>query len=302
MPKVFLTGATGNVGEPVVAELLSRGLEILALVRRPTDLDGCQTVVGELAYIRMLANEISEVDAVIHLASPRTNDRQSVIYDDIVATGYLLDAWHRGNFIYASSQTVYGIPKQTLTESSPLDPYACWYDLGKFCNEAQLRMARISGNRGAAVSLRLAVLFGSGGRRRDRQFLIDVYKQCLLGQVFVFDSYEGLETYGSSFIGDKDLGRAVADSLSIKESDCFNIASGFCTWRNLIEVMNRYAGTHSGFTVRPGAKAGRGEYRLPQSISVLDTRKFEFSAGFTPRQSIDELIERFVCAEKTSSE
>ena len=292
MTRIFLTGATGNAGRPVLAELLRRNYEVTALVRRSTTFRGCRTVTGELADAALFADEVSRADSVVHLASPRDNSRQSVVMEDVLGTGALLDAWRRGNFVFTSSQTVYGIPRQTLTESSPLDAM-CWYDLGKVCNEFQLRMAEPSGDRGAAVSLRMALLLSAGDRRADRQFLPMVYEQCRRRVTFVFDSEEGLETYGSSFIGEEDLGRAVGDALNVKVPGAYNLAGGFCTWRSLIETINQHAGTDARLAVRHGAEPDIGEFRLPQSRSCLDTSAFTAETGFVPRQELDELVRRY---------
>jgi nucleoside-diphosphate-sugar epimerase len=296
MTRVFLTGATGNAGQPVLAELLRRGYDVTALVRRPAQLDGCRTVLGNLADLNKLAAEIGQSDAVIHLASPRSNDRDTVLRYDIRATGELLDLWQRGNFIYASSQTVYGIPRQPLTENSPLDAM-CWYDLGKMCNEFQLRMSEPDERRGAAVSLRMALLFAAGDRRGDRQFLRAIYDQCRSGATFVFDSEEGLEMYGTSFIGEADFGRAVVDALGIRVSGPYNLAGPFCTWRSLIETLNRHVTKRATWVIRPGAEAGPREYRLPQSRSCLDASAFAAQTGFAPRQTLEEVIARFVAVE-----
>ncbi len=292
MTQVFLTGATGNAGRPVLAELVRRGYEVTALVRRPEALEGCRTVAGDLADVAAFADEVRRADAVIHLASPRSNDRQTVVREEILATGALLDAWQCGNFICASSQTVYGVPRQALVESSPVDAL-CWYDLGKVCNEFQLRMCEPGGGRGAAVSLRLALVFAAGPRRGDRQFLPEVYEQCMRGAAFVFDSEEGLETYGSSFIGEEDLGRAVADAMKVERSGPYNLAGGFCTWRSLVEAIGRCAGTRADFVVRNGAEPEFGEYRLPQSRSFLDTSAFAAETAFEPEQTLEELVERY---------
>jgi len=203
---------------------------VTALVRRRERLDGCRTVVGDLSEIHTCAGEIAAADAIVHLASPRSNRRDIVLLEDIIGTSRLLELWHRGNFVYLSSQTVYGVPRQRLTESLPLSG-TCWYDLGKICNEGQVNVARQGVAVGAGVSLRLPLLFGHGPRRNDRQWLPQVYRHCLGGGVFLFDSEEGIETYGSSFIGEQDGARAVADALGITESGAYNIAGGFCTWR-----------------------------------------------------------------------
>ncbi len=297
MARVFLTGATGNAGQPVLAELLRRGHEVTAMVRRPVTLDGCRTVLGDLADVRPLADEVARAEAIIHLASPRSNDRDVVLRDDVRGTGELLDLWQRGNFVYTSSQTVYGIPRQTLTENSPLDA-ACWYDLGKICNEFQMRMIEADCQRGAAVRLRMALLLATGGRRADRQFLRTIYDQCRAGAVFVFDSDEGLESYGTNFLGEEDLGRAVVDALGIRSSGPYNLAGPYCTWRSMVETINALAGTKARWVVRRGARPGPGEFRLPQSRSHIDGSAFARATGFTARQTLEEVIARLVAVER----
>ena len=50
--KVLVTGATGNVGSVVVAELLKRGAEVRALIRKPDGADklpaNVEVAIGDL--------------------------------------------------------------------------------------------------------------------------------------------------------------------------------------------------------------------------------------------------------------
>ncbi len=278
----------------MLAELLRRNFEVVALVRRDVELKSFQTLVGDLEGVASLARPISECDHIVHCASPRSDRRESVVIDDVLGTGRLLDLWQHGNFVYMSSSSVYGIPRHApLVESEPFDALT-WYDFGKVANEVQLRLTPKNGNRRAAISLRPALVYGSGERSYDRQWLPYVYQQCLGGQSFVFESDQSLDSFGCSFIGEEDLGRAVADSLSISESGAYHVASGFATWRELVQVMNKYAGSRAGFVVRSGAQPRPGECRLPQSRTFLDTTAFTSQTGFTPKDSLDELVRRFV--------
>ncbi|MFC1521806.1 NAD-dependent epimerase/dehydratase family protein [Elusimicrobiota bacterium] len=293
---IFVTGATGNTGRFVIPELAQRGLEAIAMMRKPEELPGCRGIKGDLLDIDRLAHEITRADAVIHLASPRTNDREIVLKEDINGTAKLLDHWAKGNFIYMSSQTVYGIPGSTLTESSPLKT-SCWYDLGKVCNEFQVSMAGSKPGRGFGISLRMALLFGDGIRRNDRQFLPGIVEQCRMNKTFVFDSGEGLETYGSSFIGGRDLARAIVDSLDIKVSGAFNVAGAYTTWKQLISTLNDLLGTRSDIIIRKGAKPGPKECRLPQSRSYLDTTAFKTQTGFIPKESLEQTLKLYLSRE-----
>lgn len=295
--KVFLTGGTGNVGRLVAAELVRRGHRVTALVQPGSAAPaGCTAAAGHMGIAEQLAGAVAAADGVIHLASPRSNDRRAALHEDVAGCGKLLDAWTRGNFVFASSQTVYGAPRGIMKEDAVLKA-SCWYDLAKIANELQLGMAPLDGERRAAVSIRMALLFDAGPRRRDRQFLFEIYQACRKGLSFVFQSERALETAGSVFVGGEDLARAFADALDVPGSAAFNVASGFCRWKDLIEMIDRHAGTKSGFVVRDGGRPGPGEYPLPQSVSSMDLSAFAAAAGFRPRQTLEELISGFVAAE-----
>jgi nucleoside-diphosphate-sugar epimerase len=298
MSRVFLTGATGNVGRVVLTELIARGHEVVALMRSGLPgLVGYRPLIGDLARIDACAAEIAACEAIIHCASPRSQDRATVLAQDIEATGRLVDAWTGGPFLYTSSQTVYGIPRDVLTEASPSAPHG-WYDLGKVCNEHQVTMAAGRDGRGAGISLRLPLVFATGPRRRDRQFLPDLFDAVLAGRPFLFADAAALETCGSVFMGEHDLARAIVDALVLARSGPYNLAGGFCTWKELLETMGRHAGREPSFRLRAGAVARDGEWRMPQSRSFYDCTRFDAATGFKPQQTLDEIVGRFVAAER----
>ncbi len=295
--RVFLTGASGNVGQAVLDELMRRGFDVAALMRsRMPDTKGYRPIFGDLGKIQDVAGDIMNATAIIHCASPRSAARQGVIGADIEGTAQLLNAWHTGPFIYTSSQTVYGIPAKVLDEDCPVSA-GSWYDLGKICNEQQVAMAAEQTGAGPGISLRLPLVFATGARRRDRQFLPGVWDALRAGQPILFGSEEALENAGSVYIGEKDLGRAVADALAITRSGPFNLAGGFTTWKALREILARHAGHQPKYVFRAGAVARPGEFRLPQSRSEYDCTRFIAATGFKPNQSLDEIAAQFVRAE-----
>src|SRR6185437_3834230 len=296
-PRVFLTGASGNVGRPVLDELLVRGYDVGALMRtRLPNVRGFRPVFGDLNKIYEIVAEMGGATAIIHCASPRSATRQAVIGIDIEGTAQLLNAWHSGPFIYTSSQTVYGIPAKVLDEDCPVSA-GSWYDLGKICNEQQVAMAAERLGAGPGISLRLPLVFASGPRRRDRQFLPGVWDAMRAGSPFLFGSEQALETAGSVYIGEKDLGRAIVDAFAIKRSDPFNLAGGFTTWKALLETFGRRTGLKAKFVFRDGAVARPDEFRMPQSRSEYNCARFNAATGFQPRQSLDEIVAQFVRAE-----
>src|SRR5262245_29140055 len=105
--RILLTGASGNVGYAVLGELLRRGYDVVVLARRQLPgTAGYRPLFGDLSRIHEIAGEIAGCDGIIHCASPRSNDRRTVMREDIEGTANLLDAWRCGPFVFTSSQTV----------------------------------------------------------------------------------------------------------------------------------------------------------------------------------------------------
>jgi nucleoside-diphosphate-sugar epimerase len=293
--EVFVTGATGNLGQSVVAELLQRGIEVTALVRKRSKFP-FRTLIGNLRSIYVHKAAIAKSDAVVHLASPRGNDPESVLHEDVEGTLQLLCAWSHGPFLYPSSQGIYGVPKRTLVEKEPYDP-SCWFDLGRIFNELQIHVRAQNVPNGVGASLRIALLFPTSARAYDRQYIASVLASCDQNRRFLVDSDEGLHNYGSSYIGSTDLGRAFVRGFSLKESGPYNVSGGFFTWRELISTYNRLAGTRASIEVRPNPKAKNvREVRLPQSRSYVDDTLFRKATGYKSRQTLEELIDEWLRA------
>jgi dihydroflavonol-4-reductase len=74
--RVAVTGATGLLGSAAVAELLSRGIEVVALARNEIrarqllgNRDGLHLVLGDMLDVRALEPQLRGVDAIIHTAA-----------------------------------------------------------------------------------------------------------------------------------------------------------------------------------------------------------------------------------------
>jgi len=130
--KLLITGATGFLGRYVVAEALSRGHSVRAVVRPAGDvnkIDGdVECVRVDLRSSRGLAEACRGIDAVIHLAAAKTGDFYAQFAGTVLATENLLKAMKeaRVNHIVAiSSLSVYDYRKLwsfgRLDESSPLE-------------------------------------------------------------------------------------------------------------------------------------------------------------------------------------
>jgi nucleoside-diphosphate-sugar epimerase len=67
---IALTGATGFIGQRLLAALPLRGFRVRVLLRRPTELtlDCASAVIGDLARPQNMAAALADVDTVIHSA------------------------------------------------------------------------------------------------------------------------------------------------------------------------------------------------------------------------------------------
>jgi nucleoside-diphosphate-sugar epimerase len=296
MAHIFLTGATGSIGPDVVSKLLDRGFTITALVRQPVEIGRCRTVAGTLERLHQVSGAVAECDAVVHLACNGSDKSNDVLQQDIAGGAELIDAWTKGPFVFASTAALYEPQSSPMTEGAPLRSGGL-YARSKAVMELQLRLAERQQARGGAALLRPSLIFGARSPRPGNVFA-DILALCRLGTRFVFDSEIGLARHGCSFISGGDFGHAIAEALTRDISGPFNIAGGFCTWRELIETINRIAGTKGGFVVRADTRPQAGEFRLPQSRTELDTTAFQKATGFQPRETLEEIVEAFVRTER----
>jgi nucleoside-diphosphate-sugar epimerase len=177
--KVFVTGASGYVGEAVVGGLLSAGHEVVGLVRSgraATSLaaarPGVTTLIGDLRRKEHWTEVVAGCDAVVHLAAQKQGNLHEQLAGTVATTERLLDAlgdgWS-GRFVHASSFAVYDYrklrPGDRLDESSPLyDPV---FEGGPYSQTKilQERLVDEFGRRSQAstVVLRIAGVYGHGG-------------------------------------------------------------------------------------------------------------------------------------------
>jgi nucleoside-diphosphate-sugar epimerase len=178
MTRVLVTGAAGRLGRVVVAQLAADGVETVGLDRvAVTDTGAVRYLAGDAADPAVVADALSGVDAVVHLAalaSPAMGTPEQVFGGNALATFAVLDAAGRAGVaraVIASSQSIYGLAFSPevqapaylpVDEAQPLqvaDPYA----LSKQADEATAAMvARRYGM--AVVALRYPLLGGLDGR------------------------------------------------------------------------------------------------------------------------------------------
>lgn len=134
--KLFVTGASGFLGQYVVAEALRRGYEVRAVVRPAGDvseLPWADHPRVELARLDLrskagLAEALEGVDAVIHAAAAKSGDLYTQFAGTVIATENLIEAMNASGvtrIVGISTFSVYNYLRtwswSRLDETSPIE-------------------------------------------------------------------------------------------------------------------------------------------------------------------------------------
>lgn len=163
--KAFVTGASGFVGHAVCAELLARGHEVTALVRRPgSEPAGTTAVGGDLGHADPLtqALEAAGPDWVIHLAAEIATQRDEAKIEEVNVhgTSRLLGACEAASdarIIFMSTVVTGDAGGAVLDESSDL-PVQTAYGRSKQRGEQLVRESGLP-----SVIVRPSHIYGAGG-------------------------------------------------------------------------------------------------------------------------------------------
>ena len=169
----MITGATGFLGSHLLDKLATREEKIVVLARtsatrRSFEGAAITWLEADLTQPIELDSELEDVDSVIHLAGKTFSETRSeaeYYYSNELATFNLLEkiALTSRNFIYSSSQWVYGNPNSLdVSEKFPLIPAINGYACSKINAENWIqRYQEIFG--GKFVSLRFSGFIQGGG-------------------------------------------------------------------------------------------------------------------------------------------
>lgn len=160
---ILVTGATGLVGTRLVPRLTAAGHGVRALVRtgKPAP-DGVERVEGDLLEPASLAEAVTGVTAIVHLAAVlRTPDADLIRRSNLDATRNLIAATREhapdARFLMASTGRVYGAglhrPAREDDPANAVEPYPA----SKVRAERELRESGLTWG-----ILRLAFVYGDG--------------------------------------------------------------------------------------------------------------------------------------------
>ena len=173
---IALTGATGFIGQYLLAELPKRGYRMRVLLRRPTimPMDCASAVVGDLARPQNMAAALADVDAVIHSAGVAhamsglpEDDYRMLNTEATVALARAAQRAGARRFVFLSSVRAQCGPsaEHVLTEELAAQP-ADGYGRSKLAAEQGLAQLDLDW-----VALRLVLVYGAGVKGNMAQLL-----------------------------------------------------------------------------------------------------------------------------------
>ena len=134
MVRVVVTGGSGKVGRACVKDLLSHGYEVVNVDTAPAAVESCPFVRADLTDFGQTLEVLSEVDdrlrdieALVHLAAipaPGKEPNAVIFKVNTLSTYNVFEAARRlgiRNVVWASSETVLGLPFNTPPPYAPVD-------------------------------------------------------------------------------------------------------------------------------------------------------------------------------------
>ena len=140
---IFITGASGKIGQAVLPELVSAGYHVRALeFEEPLECKDVEIMKGDVRDPQLARKALLDMDAVIHLANCKEN-RELFMETNIHGTFYLLDeaknCGHIKQFIQAGSDARAGIfyypHPYPIDETYPHSAYPGYYAFSKVLEE-----------------------------------------------------------------------------------------------------------------------------------------------------------------------
>jgi nucleoside-diphosphate-sugar epimerase len=298
--RCLVTGASGFLGSHLVRKLVNEGHEVLAVVRKSSDLWRLKDVLPRLRLVYSMLSELSHIttdiqafrpDTAFHLAWSGGNSRKyqddiSQVFDNIPGSLDLVRAVHEAGcsrYVFLGSAVEYGPCRIPVRETDTLEPKTL-YGLSK------LTTSRLSEALCAQLGIRYCGvrLFWAYGPMDDSLRMVpSVITRLLAGKRPSLTPGEQIW----DFIYVEDVVQAlVALAENDSASGIFNLGSGApVTIRDMvIEIRN---------SIDPALDLGFGDFPYPPNQVMhleADISRIRTATGWTPTTSRSEGIRKTV--------
>jgi nucleoside-diphosphate-sugar epimerase len=289
--KILVTGGAGYLGSILTGELLQDGHHVIVLDNFswgvPSLAPWCANPnleihrgdVREASILRVL---VRSADVILPLAAlvgaplceARWDDAWSINVDAVRMLAHAASAEQR--IVIPISNSGYGIGDDAeCTEESPLHPVSTY-------GHTKVEAEKLVMDRGNAVSLRLATLFGISPRMRTDLLVNDFVLRALRDRALIlFEAH-----FRRNFVHVRDAARAFVHALNNWEAMKDNVYNVGLSSANLtkLQLCERIA-KHVPFTF---TEAAIGEDPDKRDY-VVSNAKIE-ATGWAPRHSLDDGI------------
>jgi nucleoside-diphosphate-sugar epimerase len=289
---ILVTGGAGYLGSILVAELLTQHhvTVIDSFLHRENSLahlcrwEHLEIVRGDVRDHRLIRQLVAKADVIIPLAAlvgaPLCDqDRVGAHSTNLVAIQILRQEASKDQpIIIPTTNSGYGIGEhgKECTEASPLRPLSFY---GKLKVDAEAEMLE----RGNAVSLRLATLFGMSPRMRLDLLVNDFVHRALRDRCVVLFEADAKRNY----LHVRDAARAfvhVLDHWALMRNEVYNVglSDANLSKRELCEKIKGHVPAFTILEAPVGSDPDKRDY-------IVSNAKIEAS-GWLPRFSLDDGI------------
>lgn len=296
LKRVFITGASGFVGQHIVQVGLHKGTELHLLSRSGNAVEGCHVWRGDLTEAEGIHRILGEIrpDGVIHLAASGvaygTISGADVIQVNAVSVATLFDALiaHRlsPTVVLAGSGFEYQTQDRDLSEDDPAQPSSL-YGISKL---TATLLAEFYSKQMPVCVLRLFSLYGLG--EKEPRLAPYIIAQAKRGAPIELTAGEQLRDY--AYVGDvaeacwKALENTATRAASTsKFFQILNVASGHSiTLRGFIDLLADQLRQHG---VQPDLRFGARPYRLDEIMNyTANIRRMQSAWGWSLPTSLED--------------
>ena len=225
--RIFLTGATGQVGRAIAASLANHGYQVAGASRHfrrvPGLFEHVAVCLGSEDAFDQIAKALPPCEAIVHAAASLSHDNYdpSISLTNCLGTQQIIKlahVWGTPQLVYISSVPVIGRPiEHPITENHPTQPLTA-YHASKLYGEDLMRLAEGKGSR--AASLRITSPSGPG-TPENRIFAVFV-RRALTGEPL---QILGRGSRRQNYVDVRDVAAAVEACLTKPASGIYNIAA-----------------------------------------------------------------------------
>ena len=284
--KVFITGATGFLGQHITKACLEKGHEVTCL-RRPTSTypfdENTGTAIRWITLSEGWQQELRDwkPDVLVHAAwggvSAEGRNNPEIQQANVRQTAEIMTAAPYRQIVMLGSQDEYGQIDNAVNENHPLHPHSEYAKAKIACQQALQEHAEANGMEWQWI--RIFSIYGEGQRK---EWLIpSLITKCLSGTP-TMQTTPGEQVY--SYLHCSDFAQAIASIIGTKgKSGIYNLSSTHpIALKDLFQLIKTL--THSCIVFQPSLP-----YRENQSMMILgDSTRFIQAFGPYEKTTLEE--------------